>query len=137
MSTPSFDERPHATALIAAIKAQLGAWNAYELGEVPGVDDNAGSIPDIFAVVQVERMFLPTMQSSRKASRAGWRASIKAVGRTVSEARWAQNKVALALDSARLTIGSRSTTPIQHESTDSPEPDGDHFSALSRWTYAT
>lgn len=135
MSAPSFDERPHADALAAAIKAQFGPWECYEHGEVPGLDGNAGSIPDIFALVQVSRRYLPTQQAVRRASRTAWRASIHAVGRTADECRWAMNRISLALDSQRLAVSGRASTPIQHETSDDPGPDGGRFSALVRFTY--
>lgn len=137
MSTPSLDERPHAEAISAAIKAHLGPHNVYGYGEVPGLDGNPGTVPPIYVLLQVSRRHVPTTRSVRRASRAGWRTSLRAVGRTDDECRWAMNKVSLALDSQRLVVGGRVTSPIQHETSDEPDPDSGRHSALVRFTYTT
>lgn len=136
MTAPGLDERDHAAALKAVIEAQLGQWKVYEYGEVPGLGKNAGQQPPIYVLLQVERRSLAPAHSSRTASRTGWRASIRAVGRTASECRWATHRVSLALDSQRVTVDGHLSTPVQHETTDSPEPDGDRYESLIRWTYA-
>lgn len=137
MTAPGLDERQHATALKAAIDAALGtAGDVYEYGSVPGIDDNEGDEPGIYALIQVERRYLPAQHGVRQATRTAWRATIRSVGTTVNEARWVSLKVAQALDSVRLTIGGHESTPIQHETTDAPTHRNGRADSLSRWTYA-
>lgn len=136
VTAPVLDEREHATALAAAIKAHLGPNNVYEYGNVPGLDDNDGIQPAIYVLIQVARRKVPSLHSTREASRSGWRVSARAVGTTVNECRWATSRIALALDSQRVTIDGRTSTRLQHETSDDAAPQGDRFEALTRFTYA-
>lgn len=130
------DSRAHATAVKAAIKAQLGPNNAYDYGTVPGADGNTGTLPNIFVLVSVERRYNPNLRLSAQAGTTGWRIGVRALGRTVDESRWALLKVATALNEARLTIDGTTTTPIQFESDQAPVLDEGRYSALSLWTYS-
>jgi hypothetical protein len=137
VTAPGLDERQHAAALKAAIKARLAPGDeVYEYGDVPGLDGNAGIEPDLYVLLQIERRYLPAAHSPREATRTAWRATIRSVGTTVNECRWVSLKVAQALDSVRLTIGGIESTRIQHETTDAPEPRNGRADSLSRWTYS-
>lgn len=132
------DERAHAAALSAAVAANIGAWGVYGYGEVPGMNGNPGSIPEIYVLLQVERTFLPATRQSRLASRTGWRAVVRGVGSTPTEMRWAMNRIHLSLDSQRLTVDGFTSTPVAFESggeDDDPRTDG-RCSAFARYTYA-
>ena len=129
------DSRPHLTALKAAIAASLGSSHVYDHSQVPGSNGNAGTLPDIFVLVAIERRTSEVLRSAR-AGNAGWRVITTALGRTVVEAAWAQNKVALALDEQRLTVATAQTTPIQLESQNAPRLDDTRFAADAFWTYA-
>lgn len=132
----SLDERHHAATLAAAITAQLGPWAVYEYGEVPGLDGNGGDVPAIYVLMQVERRGgVVPLRGTAQAGRSAWRASIRAVGRTVDECRWALLRITTALNEQTLAVDGEPTSPIQLESTDSPAPDDGVTSALSRWTY--
>lgn len=133
------DARPHATAIRTALDAQLDPWLAFDYGEVPGSEGVGGTMPRIFAVVGVERMYLPPRRMPAKSGVTGWRASVRVVARTVNEARWAMFQVATALNEVQLEVGSdlALTTPIQPEDGErAPAPDDGRFSATSFWTYA-
>lgn len=140
-TAPAIDVRDHIAAIKSAIDAQFGEWHAYEYGEAPGDPQNpdaaerAEPLPPIFAQVAVERRFVPPRRSTAQAGRSSWRVSVRAVGRSASEALWAWRRVNLALDEASLVIGDAVTTPLQHESSTSPEPDDGRFSALALFTY--
>lgn len=136
MSTTTLDERLHVAAIKAAIKAQFGPNNVYDYGTVPGADGNAGTLPNIFALVSLERRYNPNLTLAARASANGWRLSVRVVGRTMDEARWALLKVATALNEQRLTIDGRATTPLQYESPRPPELDDGRFSGLASYTYA-
>lgn len=137
MSAVIIDARPHAAAVKAAVTAAMAPqWTAYDYGKVPGADGNPGSLPYIYAIVTLERRYNPNLRLSANASSGGWRATVRCVGRTADECRWAMNKAATALNETRLTVDGRTTTPIQFESEQNPEPDDGRLSALSVWTYA-
>lgn len=136
MTSVLVDARPHASALITAIGTALGPNDAYDLDDVPGENGNAGVLPDIYVVVYVERRNNPNLRSSAQAGSAGWRASLRSVGRTVDECRWAMNKVNVALNEVSLTIGGVRTTRIQFENDETPALDEGRYSALQRFTYA-
>lgn len=141
MSTTTLDERLHASALKAAIKARLGPRDAYDYGRVPGdknnpdEDERDQSLPDIFVLVSVERTYNANVNMAAKAGTTGWRVEARSVGRTVDEARWAMAKVALALNEVSLVIAGRATTALQYESGRAPAPDDGLFSGTSQWTY--
>lgn len=135
MSILQLDQRPHAVAIKAAIKAQFGPNNVYEYGQVPGADGVAGTLPSIFAVISLERRNQPLARASARAGSVPWRLSVTSVGRTVDECRWAQLKVALALTEQRLLVTEDPTTRIQFESGRAAESDNGRFSADDFYTY--
>lgn len=131
------DARLHAAAVRTAITAALApSWTAYDYGKVPGADGNTGTLPNIFCLVSVERRFNSNLRLSAQAGTGGWRVSVRCLGRTVDEARWAMDRVTRALNEARLLIDGRATTPIQFESDQAPAFDDGRYSGLSSWTYA-
>lgn len=147
MSTaPVVDEQAHRDVIAPLLGAQLGmdpvgrdpegrpAQRVYDYGKVPGANGNQGTLPAIYVLITVERRYVAPMRAGR-AGRSAWRVTCRYVGRTVDEARWAANRVTLALDEVELQIGGRRSTPITHESTTTVEPDEGRFSGLSTWTY--
>lgn len=138
MAGPVLDERPHFEAIkarIAATNVALGA-DTYDFGEVPGEDGNPGTIPRIFVLLQVERRYMQNTRGVREATRSGWRVSIRYVGATSNEAKWAGKQVSTAMEAARLDVEGFESTPVEHESTEAVRPDDGMFSGLSAWTYA-
>ncbi|GHJ59134.1 hypothetical protein NOK12_16520 [Nocardioides sp. OK12] len=129
------DSRPHVVAIKAALEVALGADRVYDYGKVPGADNNPGTLPHIYVLPAVERRTGALRRAGAYAKSSGWRVSVRAVGRTPDECRWALSRISLALDEARLTIGGDLTTPIQYESGQAPEPDDGKFSALEIYTY--
>ena len=137
MSAPVLDVRAHFDAVkaaIAAVNAQLGN-DTYDFGEVPGLDGNDGTAPRIHALLQVERIYLPSTHGGRRATRSSWRASARYVGTTVDEATWALKHISTALDSRRLVVEGFTSTPLQHDVTDAIARDGGLRSGLTAWTY--
>lgn len=140
-TAPALDTRAHSTAIKAAIEARLGGSHAYDYDDVPG-SSQAGSpdlrsadLPDIYAAVSVERRYMPARRITAQAGRSGWRVAVRTVGRTVDEARWAQKRVAEALDEAQLTIDGLTTTAFQHESWTDADYDDGRYSGLTVYTY--
>lgn len=132
--TDSIDTREHAVAL----KAAAGAtdFTIYDYGKVPGADGNEGTLPNIYGLLSVERRGGVPVRRAATTGRTGWRASLRVVGRTTDEARWALKQVSDGLNEQRLTIAGGTTTRIQSESEQAPGPDAGRQSALSTWTYA-
>jgi hypothetical protein len=128
-TAPVVDARPHVAAIKAAIKTHFGRWDAYDYGEVPS------PLPFIYALVSVDRRFIPARRTTAQAGRSSWRVTVRSVGRTADECRWAATKVAEALDEALLTVGGYGSTRLLHESSSDAEPDDGVFSALSSYTY--
>jgi hypothetical protein len=129
------DERAHRDVIAPLLTATLGANRVYDYGRVPGANNNSGTVPDIFALLGFERRYVEPYHAGR-ATRSGWRLTVRYVGRTVDEARWAALKVATALNEVRVTIGGIESTPITHESTQAIAPDDGRFSGWSAWIYA-
>jgi hypothetical protein len=129
------DERAHRDVIAPLLTATLGANRVCDYGGVPGADNNPGTVPDLFALPAFERRYVEPYHAGR-ATRSGWRLTVRYVGRTVDEARWAALKVATALNEVRVTIGGIESTPITHESTQAIAPDDGRFSGWSVWTYA-
>lgn len=135
------DVREHATAIKAAVGERTEPWLLYSYSEVPGDKNNPieaernKALPNLYAMLTVERKYLQANRRNAQASRTSWRATIRMVGRSVDEALWLDQKVTLALNEQRLVIGGRATTPLQHESSTSPEPDDGRCSGLVIYTY--
>ncbi|GAA2008094.1 hypothetical protein [Nocardioides kribbensis] len=132
-----FDSRPIVTAVKAALTVTLGADRVFEYGDVPGADNNPGSLPRIFALPSIERRFNPALRFSAETDVVAWRLSVRVVGSTVDEARWALFKVAAALNEQSLPVAETFTTPMQFESDQAPESDDGRYSAVATYTFAT
>lgn len=133
--TAILDERQHIAALSTLMTATLGPDRVYDFGMVPGADGNPGDLPPIFALLALERRYVQPNRAGRSGV-TGWRLSVRYVGRSVAEARWAQMQVAAALNEVTLTIAGVTSTPVTHESTTAIALDDGRFSGLSSWTYA-
>lgn len=128
-TAPVVDHRLHAAAARAAVTDELGDWQAYEYGKVPE------SLPHIYALVSVERRFTPSTRMSGYSGRSAWRLSVRTVGRSPDEARWAMARATAALDEQRLTISGAPSSLLQFESSTDAEPDEGRYSALTQWIY--
>lgn len=140
--TSPLDERAHAAAIEAMVSAAIGTEEngdarVYDYGKVPGADGNDGVLPRIYALVSIERRAGVTNLKVGRTSRSGWRLTIRYVGHTTNEARWAGLQIAVAVNEKQITIGSTEpSTPITHESTTAVAPDGGLYSGLVQYTYA-
>lgn len=129
------DARPHSKAIVAAVTAELDIWSAYTYDKVPGLQANTGTAPGIFVAVSVERRTNPVLRTPGRAGSAGWRVSLRCVGRTVAEAQWAQWRVGVALNENRLLVNSVYTSRFQPEPSDAPAPDDGRYSAVETYIY--
>lgn len=136
------DERAHAAVIVPLIDAELGPdpdtneSRIYDYGKVPGADGNPGVLPRIYALISLERRFAPGNKAVATTNRSGWRVSVRYVGHTVAEARWAGAQITAALDQQRFTINGLTSTPLIHESTAAVAPDDGLYSGLVGFTYA-
>lgn len=140
MTAPELDERKHRAALTALLTPAVGDI-VHSPGTVPGDPENPDeslrneALPPIFVVLSIERRYVePT--TAGVATRTGWRVSTRYVGGDVDEAQWAAYHCALALDGARLVVGTHTSTPIKQESSQAVALDGTEFSGLTFWTYS-
>ena len=134
MTAPVLDERIHRDALVSLLAAEVGDI-VYDYGQVPGADGVTGTLPNIFCLLGLERRYADPTRSGM-ASRSGWRLTVRYVGRTVKEARWAGYHVAAALDGARLTVGDHVSTPVRHETTQAIALDDGRFAGWASYTYS-
>lgn len=128
------DERKHVAAIKTLLNAALSPNLAYDYGTVPGADGNAGTLPPIFVLLGLERRYVEPTGAGRT-TRSGWRLTVRYIGRTTDEARWAAAKVAQAMET-RLTVDGVVSTPVTHESTQAIAPDDGRFSGWAAYTYA-
>lgn len=135
------DDRPHMTAILAALNAELAPdREAYARGKVPGLDGNNDGDqvePAIYAIVDlVRRGGNPALRNVRT-DRRSHRVTVRGVGRSVSEAQWALARASDALEGAALTISGARTTPLVFESGVAVAPDKGRYSGSLTWTYGT
>lgn len=133
----TLDEQTHFDAIEAALKVTVGD-HVYDYGRVPGLDDNTGTIPAQFALLAVERRFVPASRMSAQTAVSGWRVLVEVVAANYpANVREGLADVASALNEQRLTIGDQQTTPIQHETSEAIVPDGKGwYSGRTFYTYA-
>lgn len=131
------DERPHTTAILAALNAELTPRAAYLRGKVPGLDGNEGPEPVIYAIVDLERRNGNPPLRVARTTRRGWRVTVRGVGRTVAEAQWALAEVSTALEGVALTVDGTPTTPLIFEAADGVASDDGRYSGALTWTYGT
>ncbi len=140
--TGALDEREHIAVLAGLLNAALGPDPAnengprcFDYGKVPGADGNKGTLPPIYTLVSLERRYAEPTRGGRQPV-TGWRLSVRYVGRTVDEARWAAVKVTDAINEARIEVEDIKSTPITHEATQSIRPEDGRQTGMSQWTYA-
>ena len=123
-------------------RPDLSALNVYDFGKVPGTTIEGGptvpgTTPPLYVMVSVERRHVPNQRNNAASpSRSGWRVGFACVGTTVNEARWLRLQVADEFDGQTLAVGGRTSTRWLLESSQAPEPERGHVTALSLYTYA-
>lgn len=110
----------------------------YRNGKVPGADGqpedpDTGGLPVEFVKLHLERRYLPASHGSRLRSRSGWRVIARFVSDTGRNAD-ALATEASALEGKRLTIGGRTSGPIEFEVAEAVGPDDGKFSGSTTWT---
>lgn len=135
------DERAHIAVLTPMLTATVGNLasvdedRVFEYGKVPGADGNPGKLPRVYVLVSISRRFAQPNKVNMT-TRSAWRLSLRYVGHTVDEARWAGCQIANALNQKQITVGAFTSTALTHETTTHVEPDDGLYSGLVVFTYA-
>lgn len=126
------NEETHAAAVLAVLNAGLpSSVRAYDFDELPATR------PVDYVEVTVSRRAGALNRSTGRTETSGWRVTTRAVSQVgVSNARVTRNKVRVALEFARLSVGGKTSTPVQFETSDPVESDDGWWSGLTVWTYA-
>lgn len=129
MTAPALDAREHAELWRSLIAARMNG-HAYDYDDVPK------TLPNIYALVSVERRFTASARATSQASRSSWRLSVRGVGRTIAECQWADKRITEAVEQHRALIGGKTSTLPRHETSNAPKPDDSRHSSLTHWTYS-
>lgn len=127
-------------ALRALLTASDLGEDVYDYGKVPGESGVGGQLPGTFAVLSVERRYVPPTQSGGT-NVTGWRASVRYVSTTATNARRVGGWVRGAFETSpgrgsRLVVEGVRSTAITHEVTTAVAPDEGRFSGLQQYTFA-
>lgn len=127
-------EREHAEEWRDVIEALLGDPVTDATRGAFDYDDVPSPLPDLYALVTVTRRFGGDARSHGGKPMVGWRLTVLSVGRTVDEARWVREKVDTLDETRNATLA---TTLLVFEDNTTIEADGDRYSGLTSFTYAT
>ncbi len=128
------DESAHLAAVLAALTT--GGAVPYDLGKVPGMNGNTGTIPSYYTEVTVSRRFGGNFRGDALATTVLYRGTTRAVAKSASDARNLRRLTGLALENVALTVGGGTTTPLMFESEEIIGPDDGWLSGLTLWTWA-
>jgi hypothetical protein len=135
MPAPSIEQTVTWDVVETALTALLPAGVAvYRKGDVPGADGQAGTLPEKFVTLHLERRYLPASHGSRLRSRSGWRAIARAVANTTRNADALLDDCS-GIEDQRLTVEGRLSTPVEFESGAPAAPDDGKFSGSLTWTF--
>ena len=126
------NEQTHAAAVIAVLNAALpAAVRAYDSDAVPTTP------PAKYVEVTVSRRFGGTRRSSGNTATGGWRITTRVIDQnSITNARLTANTVRTALEFVRLSIGTKTSTPVQFETAEVIGPDDGWWSGMTAYTYA-
>ena len=125
-------------AQFLALQTALNAGctrEVYGYAGVPGTNGNPGTKPTKYLLLNVERMYLPANRMTAQNAVTGYRASVRAIDTDENNVRVSLAQAAVVLDEKRVTVSSKSTTPIQHESSDPVAWDDVAYVATDTYTY--
>ncbi len=119
------------TAALAAINAQFSTPRAYSLSDVP-----ATRPPEYVTALLIRRPGA-RLNAGGSTGIVGYRLRVRAVSQASdSNVRNSLEKCRAALEFKRLTVGGKSTTPIQFETEDDVSGDDGWFAAYDDYTFA-
>lgn len=126
------NEQTHAAAVIARLNAVLPATvRAYDVDDVPT------DLPSKYVEVTVTRRYGGTRRASASTATGGWRITTRVVDQTsIANARLTANTARTALEFYRLSIGGKTSTPVQFETAEVIGPDDGWWSGMTAYTYA-
>ena len=134
------DERPHSTAIRAAVTAAMSPRPDGDTSGAYDVDDdevNGDDLPPIYVTVHLTQRYVgrPSMGGATRGT--GWRITTRVVGRTLDEARWARKRVHQALRDRHLVVAGVPTGRVRFETEDPIDLDDGRYSGATTWTYAS
>lgn len=119
-----------AAAVVAAINAQFEVNRAFELDDVPSPR------PQEYIEVSVSRRFGGERRMSTEVGPTFYRAVVRGVSHSKSKnVDKALQKARAALEFQRISVGTRTSTPIQFETDEPTDPDDGWFSGVMTFTY--
>lgn len=135
MVAPTVEQTVTWDVVAAALTALLPVGvTVYRKGTVPGADGQAGTLPQKFVTLHLERRYLPPSHGSRLRSRASWRAIARAVANTTRNADALLDDCS-GIEDQRLTVEDYTSTPVEFESGVPAAPDDGKFSGSLTWTF--
>lgn len=124
------DEEVHAAAVKAVLTTATAA--PYDLDDIKAT----ATPPASYTEVTVSRRFGGDDRNAGPKSRTGWRITTRQVAITVSNAREMRKRTHTALEDVRLTVGGKSTSPVEFEGGEPIGEDDGKWSGLETWTYS-
>ena len=122
-------------AVMAALDAACTAA-VYEYDEVPGSNHRAGTEPEQYLVVSVERRFNSQLRSVARTGRTGWRVAVRSTAKNIEDVERGLAQASAALNEQRLTVDAGTTTPVQFEAAEAASWDEPRYTAVATYTYA-
>lgn len=117
-------------AVLAALNTALAPKVAYDLDDVPSPR------PSEYVEVTVTRRFGGERRLCQRTGLSGWRITVRGVSQaSASNARNSLEKCRGALEFKPLIVAGETSTGVQFETSDPPEPDEGWFSGLDAYTY--
>ncbi|MGH3349309.1 MAG: hypothetical protein ACRDPS_01490 [Nocardioides sp.] len=119
------------TALLTP--AMPAGASVYAPGTVPGADGNAGTLPQKWMQLTLERRFTETAHVGR--TRTAFRAYLRAVADNEHNADDILTRGCEAIEEALLVIDGETSTPVAHETTQAVKPDDGKHSGMASYTF--
>ena len=129
-------EDEQAAIIIAALDDALAPAKAYEYGDVPGSNGNAGVTPERYVLVDLSRRFVAGRLLSGEARTKGWRLGTRYVAKLTADARTLRQRVTNTLENRIIrTPAGDEVGPFVFESAEAIRPDDGYQSGSDVWTF--
>ena len=123
----------HAAAVVALLNAALAPKAAYDIDDIRKMS----APPSEYIEITLTRRFGGNTRVCGGIAPSSWRLTTRAVASTVGNARKLLDDTTTALELARITVASETSTPVQFETEDPIRTDDDNtWTGLRSWTYA-
>lgn len=134
-TAPATDLRLHYAHFLDLLAPALSPNPIFKFGEVPGADGNLGTVPDRYALLDIQRRpYAPTSLAAHP-DVTGWAVSVVGVGRSVSEAAILLDRATGVLEYQSVVIDGHESTPLTFDTLGPVARDGRVFEGLITYTY--